>query len=78
MKTEEWWQLPNIPNSDYFDFSNPTHKIKNFDETFNFLTNNEDYKNIIKYLLDTYTMNIPYKQIFYNKNGIQIESHFCY
>ena len=60
------------PNSDYFDFSNPTHKIKNFDETLNFLTNNEDYKNIIKYLLDTYTMNIPYKQIFYNKNGIKI------
>ena len=60
------------PNSDYFDFSNPTHKIKNFDETFNFLTNNEDYKNIIKYLLDTYTMNTPYKQIFQNKDGIKI------
>ena len=60
------------PNSDYFDFTDTTHKIKNFDETLNFLTNNKDYTQIIKYLLDTYTMNKSYKQIFKNKNGIKI------
>ena len=60
------------PNSDYFNFNNPTQKIKNFDETLDFLTNNKDYKNIINYLLDTYKMNKSYKQEFYNKNGKKI------
>ena len=63
------------PNSDYFNFINETTKIKNFDETYDFLMTDIKYNSIINYLLKTYTFNQEYEQVFTKENGEVISNN---
>ena len=60
------------PNSQFFDFKDQTHKIKDFNETLNYLQNDAKYNSIITYLLKIYNDNISYKQYFKKKDGTVI------